>query len=157
MSQFWSLVPLGWLLVFISNLGKIAIYVWWRCNGVARGGGRGGRAGGPLRVSPFWGGTILWCETVTPPICGKYLSFFTLFSFGLKTLWFSGEDLFFLVFTYFWTDIPLVLQRRPFLFFFLVFAYFWYKKGCHHKIPPRVLPSVATPLWRWSFLKFCLT
>ena len=55
----------------------------------------GGRAGDPLRVSPVWGYTILWCETVTLSICGKYLSFFILFLFGLKTLWFSGEDLFF--------------------------------------------------------------
>ena len=54
-----------------------------------------------------------------------------------------GEGLFFLFFIYFWTENPLILQRRP---FFLVFAYFWYEKGCHHEIPPRVPPFLATPL-----------
>ena len=38
-----------------------------------------GEGGGPPRVSPFWGDTILWCETITSPICGKYRTFFTLF------------------------------------------------------------------------------
>ena len=51
-------------------------------------------------------------------------------SFGLTTHWFLGEDLF--------------------IFFFLVFTYFWYEKGCHHEIPPRVPPSLATPLMVWS-------
>ena len=63
-------------------------------------------------------------------------------SFGLKTPRFLGED-FFLVFTHFWTQIPVILQRRP---SFLVFTYFWYEKGCHHEIPPRVRPFLATPL-----------
>ena len=27
--------------------------------------------GGPLRVSPFWGDTSLWRETITPLICGE--------------------------------------------------------------------------------------
>ena len=42
----------------------------------------GGRRG--PRISPFWGDSIwgdliLFCETITPPICGEYLSIFTLF------------------------------------------------------------------------------
>ena len=56
-------------------------------SGVARKAG--GRGGGLPRVSPFWGDTILRCETITPPICGEYLSFFhfvwSLSSFGTKT------------------------------------------------------------------------
>ena len=47
----------------------------------------------------------------------------SLTSFGPKTHWFYGEGLVFLVFTYFWTE-----------------------KGWHHVIPPRVPPSLATPL-----------
>ena len=65
-------------------------------------GGCGGR-GGPPRVSPFRGdtirwATIIWCETVTPPICGERLFSLSLSlsSFGPKTHWFCGKDLFFL-------------------------------------------------------------
>ena len=52
---------------------------------------------------------------------------------------------FFLVFTYFWTENPLIWQRRPFSFF-LVCTYFWNKKGYHHEIPPSLPPPLATPL-----------
>ena len=58
--------------------------------------------------------------------------------FAAKTFLF-----FCLVFTYFWTENPLILRRIP---FFLVFTYFWTEKGCHHEIQPRAPPSLATPL-----------
>ena len=76
--------------------------------------------------------------------------FYFVFIWTKNSLIFRRRS-FFLVFTYFWTDNPLVLQRRP---FFLDFAYFWYEKGCHHKIPPRVPPSLATPLKMPSTGKF---
>ena len=86
-------------------------------------------------------------------------------SFKPKTHRLLGEDLFFLVFTYFWTENPQIVRRRPFFFwsshtfglkthsfcnedlfnFFLVCTYFWTEKGCHHEIPPSVPPSLATP------------
>ena len=67
-----------------------------------------------------------------------------------------------------WTKNQWSFRRRPFFFgfhilldqkptyfvaaktffFFLVFTYFWYEKGCHHEIPPRVPPFLAT-LWPW--------
>ena len=87
-------------------------------SGVARGGG-------PPRVTP-WSGTILWCESITPLICGKDLVFFCLVS-----------DLI-------WTKNPPILRRRS---FFLVFTYFWTEKRWHHVIQPRVPrvpPSLAT-------------
>ena len=32
-----------------------------------------GPGGGPPRVSPFWGDTILWSKTISPLICGEDL------------------------------------------------------------------------------------
>ena len=43
-----------------------------------------------------------------------------------------------------WTENPLILRGRPFLF--LVFTNFCTEKGCHHEIPPRMPPSLATSL-----------
>ena len=60
------------------------------------------------------------------------------------------------------------LHRKPtnftakpcFFVFFLVVTYFWTEKGWHHEIPPRMPPSLATPLvfiflnlqfFRWLF------
>ena len=37
----------------------------WYSSGVAKGGGS------PPRVSPFWGDTILWSETISPLISGE--------------------------------------------------------------------------------------
>ena len=63
-------------------------------------------------------------------------------SFGLKTHWFLGEDLF-LVFSYFWTKDPLILRRRPFFFGLYLFL-------VRKRVPPRnsarVPPFLATPL-----------
>ena len=71
------------------------------------------------------------------------------------------------VLIFIWTKNQLIFRRRPFFFifwfshtfgpkthlfccsedlFFLVFTYFWYEKGCHHEIPPRVPPFLATHL-----------
>ena len=72
-----------------------------------------------------------------------------------KPIDFAAKTISFLVFTYFWTENPLILQRRP---FFLVLNYFWTQKGCHREIPPRMPPSLATPLgpmFLWISLNSC--
>ena len=74
------------------------------------------RGGGPSQVSPFWGDTI----------------FCFFFSFETKNLHILSK----------WKT-NFVLLRKP---FFLVFTYILANKGCHHKIPPRVPPFLATPL-----------
>ena len=133
--------------------------------------------GGPPRVSPFWGDIILWCETISSPTCGKYLTFFTLFGrphphLDYKPIDFLGEDLFF--FFFFWSSHTFGPKTHLFCsedLFFLVFTYFWCEKGCHHEIPSRVPPFLATPLdlskiferklskklSTWILLKICST
>ena len=82
-----------------------------------------------------------------------------------------GEDLFFMIFTYFWTEVTEFLAKT---FFWsslafgpkthwifggdLFFSFWsslpegWHHEGCvtrtgwHHALPPRVSPSLATPL-----------
>ena len=68
-------------------------------------------------------------------------------SFRPKTNQFSVEDLF-LSFCF---GLHIFLGRKPtnltaMTCFCLVFTYFWTEKEWHHKIPPRVPPSLATPL-----------
>ena len=42
---------------------------------------------------------------------------------------------------------PTRFEAKTFIFiFYLVFIYFSANKGCHHEIPPRVPPLLATPL-----------
>ena len=122
-----------------SNFGCFAFLSFASHSGVARGG----KGGGSHWVSPFWGDTILSCETITPPICGKYL-FSSLCLVVPILIWtknppiFRQKPVFFLVFTYFWTENPLILQRKP--FFFWSSPIFGTKKGattksrpgCHH-------------------------
>ena len=99
------------------------------------------------RLAP--GVTILWCETKTPPICGEYLTFFTLF----------GRS-------HIWTKNPLIFRRGPFFFFgldilldqkptyFAAKTFFWSspifgtKKGATTKShpAPQVPPFLAMPL-----------
>ena len=97
--------------------------------------------GGPPRVSPFWGDTILWCETITPMICGKYLTFFTLFGCPHPYMWIKN---------------PLIFRQRPFFGVCLHLLYFWYEKGCHHEKsrPGATIFSNASDLragpWHWA-------
>ena len=119
----------------------------------------GGRRGRCLpRVSPFWDDTILWSETISQLICGE-----DVFpsSFELKTNRCSGEDLCFCF------GIRIFLGRKlailTAIIFFLVFTYFWTEKGWPNEIPPRVPPSLATPLCNSSleplplfFISCCL-
>ena len=74
------------------------------------------RGGGPSQVSPFWGDTIFCFFFLLRP---KTFTYFR----SEKPTSFCCENLFFLVFT----DILA-------------------NKGCHHEIPPRVPPFLATPL-----------
>ena len=74
------------------------------------------RGNGPSQVSPFWGDTICCFFLLLRP----------------KT------------FTYFRSEIPTSFCCED--LFFLVFTYILANKGCHHEIPPRVPPFLATPL-----------
>ena len=132
---------LAWKLVGYSIFHAIICRnAQWKitiCRAVASQGGGGGgeREGGPPWVLPLWGDTILWCETITPPICGEYLTLF-----GRSIL--------------IWTKNPLIFRRRPFLgglhilldlkptYFATIFFFFWSspifgtKKGATTKSRP---------------------
>ena len=86
------------------------------------GGGGGARPGWHhFGVTPF---VCFFSFETENPLIGRQRPFFwSLHTFGLKTNSFCSGDLFFLVFTYILAD-----------------------KGCHHEIPPRVPPFLATPL-----------
>ena len=114
------------------------------CSGVVRGG----RKGGPLQVTPFWGDTILWCETKTPQICGEDLVFVILLGLqphlDQKPCKFTAKTFFCFGLHLFLNRKSTTFRRRP--FFFLVFTYVWTKKGWHHEVPLQVPPFLATPL-----------
>ena len=94
---------------------------------------RGGRQPAPGVTILGWHYIIMWNHNSTDLWWTPYFFHFVWSSpssFGLKTHWFLGEDLFFLVFTCFWTENPFILLRRPFfsgLHLFLV----------RKRVPPR--------------------
>ena len=118
------------------------------------GGGGGSRPG----CHHFGLTPRLWCETSLVRTHNftdlEWIPYFFHFvwsspsSIGLKIHWFLGEDLLRFFFC-FWYSHTFGLKTHLFCsedLFFLVFTYFWYEKGCHHEIPLRVPPFLATPL-----------
>ena len=103
-------------------------------------------------MSPFWGATILWCETIirpkTPLICGEDLSFFwSLSAFGPKTQLICGEDLFFWSQSVFGHNVyrsRSQLRKRHMAKGDTTKP----RSGCHREIdiPSRVPPFLTTPL-----------
>ena len=124
--QWWI-----WSRIIYCNMKKTCII-----SGVARGAARPGCH--HFGVTPYY--------KVKPYLLWFVGTIFFPSSFGPKSNQFSGEDLFFYCL---WTShisgpkTHLIWRRWP---FFLVFTYFWTEKEWHHEIPPRVPPSLATPL-----------
>ena len=97
-------------------------------SGVTRGAGLAARP----RVSPFWDDTIcffLFSFETENPLIGRQKPFSSCHYIlsNRKPIRFKAKTFFFLI-------------------FYLVFIYFSANKGCHHEIPPRVPPLLATPL-----------
>ena len=107
-------------------------YILWSAtmmvidSGVAGGAGEAG--------ATIWGDINCFFFLLRPKTCwlvGKDLIFWSSYTFGLKNqLRFAAKT-----FSFFFL-----------FFFFLVFTYILADKGCHHEIPLRVPPFLATPL-----------
>ena len=101
-----------------------------------RGVARGGRpASGVTTLG--WHHIIMWNHNSTDLwwILFHFV-WSSTFSFGLKTHWFLAKT-FFLVFTYFWSENPLISKRRPFFWSSPIFgmkkgATTKSRPGCHH-------------------------
>ena len=122
----------------------------WSQDPVASLGG-GGKRLAPGVTILGWHHIIMWNYNSTDLWWIPYFFHFVWSSpssFRLKIHWFLDED------PFFWSSHTFESKTHLFCsgdLFFLVFPYFWYEKGCHHKIPPRVPPFLATTLARSLF------